>query len=328
MQDQRILPAQFSAWIDSFDLSLRAKGRSPKTRRTYTDAAIKLAWWLIDNKAAKDWTEVTKKVLERYMAWFQGGATRCGCSRSQVGHPAEQCDKPRRYEPGYANNQYRSIQQFWRWYAAEEDVANPMATMSPPTIPDKVIPVLGDDELARLISQCDKGKDFESRRDAALLRMYACTGGRLAEIGNLNVADLNLENFEALVTGKGSKQRIVKYDAKCAQALDRYLRMRATHKLAQHTPKLWLGVNGRGPLTPNGIRQIIERRGIKVGVNVHPHQLRHTFSHRWLDAGGAEGDLMELNGWDSPQMLARYGRSARSARARRHYDSVNVLGGI
>lgn len=48
----------------------------------------------------------------------------------------------------------------------------------------------------------------------------------------------------------------------------------------------------------------------------------HTFSHVFLDRGGAEGDLMELNGWSSPQMLARYGRSARSARARRHYDDV------
>ena len=38
--------------------------------------------------------------------------------------------------------------------------------------------------------------------------------------------------------------------------------------------------------------------------------------------GRAEGDLMELNGWSSPQMLARYGRSARSTRARRHYDDV------
>jgi hypothetical protein len=51
----------------------------------------------------------------------------------------------------------------------------------------------------------------------------------------------------------------------------------------------------------------------------------HNFSHTFLDRGGAEGDLMELNGWSSPQMLARYGRSARSARARRHYD--DVMGG-
>jgi hypothetical protein len=49
---------------------------------------------------------------------------------------------------------------------------------------------------------------------------------------------------------------------------------------------------------------------------------RHLFSHTWLDRGGAEGDLMELNGWSSPQMLRRYGASARSARARRTYDRV------
>jgi integrase len=67
---------------------------------------------------------------------------------------------------------------------------------------------------------------------------------------------------------------------------------------------------------------MIERRGRAVGVEVNPHKFRHTFSHNWLDHGGAEGDLMELNGWSSPQMLARYGRSARSARARRHYGDV------
>ena len=48
----------------------------------------------------------------------------------------------------------------------------------------------------------------------------------------------------------------------------------------------------------------------------------HHFSHTWLDRGGAEGDLMELNGWTSPQMLRRYGASARSARARRSYDRI------
>jgi hypothetical protein len=51
-------------------------------------------------------------------------------------------------------------------------------------------------------------------------------------------------------------------------------------------------------------------------------RFRHHFSHTWLDRGGAEGDLMELNGWTSPQMLRRYGASARSARARRSYDRI------
>ncbi len=49
---------------------------------------------------------------------------------------------------------------------------------------------------------------------------------------------------------------------------------------------------------------------------------RHDFSHTWLDRGGPEGDLMELNGWTSPQMLEWYGGSARGARARRSYDRI------
>ena len=49
---------------------------------------------------------------------------------------------------------------------------------------------------------------------------------------------------------------------------------------------------------------------------MYPHRFRHHFSHTWLDRGGTEGDLMEPNGWSSPQMLRRYGARTRSARAR------------
>jgi hypothetical protein len=74
---------------------------------------------------------------------------------------------------------------------------------------------------------------------------------------------------------------------------------------------------GRSSVTrvANGICQMIARRGRQVGIEAWPHRFRHHFSHAWLDRGGAEGDLMELNGWSSPQMLRRYGASARSARA-------------
>ena len=59
-----------------------------------------------------------------------------------------------------------------------------------------------------------------------------------------------------------------------------------------------------------------------TGVDAWTHRFRHHFSHTWLDCGGPEGDLMELNGWTLPQMLRRYGASARSARARRTYDRI------
>ena len=125
---------------------------------------------------------------------------------------------------------------------------------------------------------------------------------------------------EITVRGKGGRPRVVKIGHEAARALDRYLRIRARHAQA-HRPQLWLGVNNRGPMTANGIYQMIAR-GRQAGVDAWTHRFRHHFSHTWLDRGGAEGDLMELNGWSSPQMLRRYGASARSARARRTYDRI------
>ena len=126
------------------------------------------------------------------------------------------------------------------------------------------------------------------------------------------------------MTGKGGRSRIVKISHDAARAVDRYLRVRARHAQA-HRSELWLGVNDRGPLTASGIYQVIARRGEQAGVTVRPHRFRHHFSHTWLDRGGPEDDLIKLCGWTSPQMLRRYGasaRSARSARARRTYDRI------
>jgi integrase len=119
------------------------------------------------------------------------------------------------------------------------------------------------------------------------------------------------------VRGKGRKTRVVKISFDAARSLDRYIRVRARHAQA-YRAQLWLGASNRGPMTASGIYQVIVRRGRQCGIEVFPHH----FSHTWLDHGGAEGDLMELNGWTSPQMLRRYGASARSARARRSYDRI------
>ena len=124
-----------------------------------------------------------------------------------------------------------------------------------------------------------------------------------------------------MVRGKGGQARIVRIGHEAARGLDRYIRLRARHEQA-YRPQLWLGVNNRAPMTANGIYQMIARRGRQCGIAVYPHRFRHHVSRTWLDRGGAEGDLMELNGWTSPQMLRRYGASARSARARRSYDRI------
>jgi integrase len=158
--------------------------------------------------------------------------------------------------------------------------------------------------------------------------VFRATGIRLAELAGIRYdpgdprrSDLDLERREIRVRGKGGRDRTVKIDHEAARRVGRYLRVRAGHEQA-HWLGLWLGTGGRGPLTANGIYQMVRRRGEQAGVEVWPHRFRHHFSHTWLDRGGAEGDLMELNGWSSPQMLQWYGGSVRGARARRHYDLI------
>jgi site-specific recombinase XerD len=304
------LPPLLTSMIDSFDLSLRAARKSGNTRAVYIGAARKFALWMLDTRIG-DFAAVDKTVIERYIVWLAETPR----------------DNGKPYADGYVNNQYRALQQFFRWYCEEEDVPNPFARLSPPKVGQKVVPVFDDDVLANLIRSCEKQRDFESRRDAAILRLFASTGLRLSELTYLTIAQVDLTKCTATVKGKGDKERTVKFDLNTAKAIDRYLRMRAEHKFARH-PRLWLAIKNRGPMTPNGVRQIVERRGAALGLDINPHMFRHNFSHRWLDAGGAEGDLMELNGWESPAMIRHYGRSARSARARRAYDRVNVMGDL
>jgi site-specific recombinase XerD len=232
-----------------------------------------------------------------------------------------------RYSGAYASNQYRALQQFFKWLAEEEQIPDPMARLRPPKVTEKLVPVFTSGELSRLEKTC-RGRTFAQRRDAAVIAVLKATGIRAAELagirhdpGDPRRSGIDLWNREITVRGKGSKPRVVRIGHEAARALDRYLRIRARHAQA-HRPQLWLGVNNRGPMTANGIYQMIARRGRQCSVGVYPHRFRHHFSHTRLDRGGAEGDLTELNGWTSPQMLRRYGASARAARARRTYDRI------
>jgi integrase/recombinase XerD len=156
-------------------------------------------------------------------------------------------------------------------------------------------------ELSALRRAC-QGRSFRARRDAAMIEVLLASGIRLSELAGIRHDPSDPSRSDL-------------------RLLDRYVRARARHPQAAR-PQLWLGAAGRGPLTPNGVYQAVARVGERAGVAVYPHRFRHHFSHTWLEHGGAEGDLMELNGWVSPQMLTRYGASARGARARRSYDRV------
>jgi site-specific recombinase XerD len=299
---QKVCRGLAPAWFDylrDWDRTLRAGNYPETTRYSYLLAAAQLDRYLLDatgmldaQAAAADPLEVQRGHIEEFQAWMV-----------------------RTRSASTALNKHKGLQQFFKWLVEEEDLdRSPLDRVKQPKTEQRLIPILGDDDTAKILATC-RGGDFLAQRDEAIIRVLYNTGARLSEVAGLRLDDLDLDHDSLLFHGKGMKDRRVRFGPRTGRALSRYLRARA-HRRAATSPAVWLPGKGEAPLSSNGIKLMLRRRGQLAGVdNVHAHRWRHNFAHEWKLAGGDTGDLMMVLGWASDDMPRRYGASAAAERA-------------
>jgi len=276
----------------SFELDLQASGRSSHTVDTYRHAVLGFSRWLVDQGLEPVDDELTRDRIRNWLAHLRD-------TRSQ----------------NTLATRHAGLSRFTKWRHAEglaDD--DPMAGMPVPEWYEPPVPVLTDDQLAALVKTCT-GRDFQSRRDEAIIRLLADCGPRIAELCGITAEEVDFAGKAIPILGKGRKPRMLYPSGfKTWQALDRYKRVRAQHRL-HYLPDFWLGL--RGPIRPAAVRQMLHARGEQIGVpDLHPHMLRHTKAHDHQLAGGNELNLQRQMGWTSSRMLKRYGASAADARAK------------
>ena len=166
---------------------------------------------------------------------------------------------------------------------------------------DKQLPnFLQSDELEKIFDSINLDTPLGIRNRLIVELLYA-SGLRVSELTNLDIEDINLNNKEIRVLGKGSKERIVFFGEYAKKYLELYL-TNSRPELENDTKakKLLLNNNGN-PITTRGIQLIIDNivRDASLKHNISPHVLRHTFATDLLNNGADLKSVQELLGHSS-----------------------------
>jgi len=294
--------------IEGFLLHKTASGLSPNTLRNYKNQLRRF----------QDWTknppinEISPRNLEEFFQFLQ--------KEFQITHVCGITPiTPRKLSPKTVNNAWGSLSVFWRWTTREFDIENPLR-VKPPKAHIKPISPITMEEVEKLLKACEFAQEREpynrcayrssrptKKRDKALILTLLDTGIRVSELCGIDVGDLDLNSGRILVTGKGKKSRYVYLGKLSRRAIWKYLAERFPKEKPKQDEPLYVDQWGLRRLSGNSIRLLINRLGIKVGIeNVHPHRFRHTFAIQFLRNSGDVFTLQQLLGHSSLDMVRKY----------------------
>ncbi len=192
-----------------------------------------------------------------------------------------------------------AVRGLHRFLVVEEYTdTDPTAKLDSPRRVKGLPRALSVDAVASLLSAADTGTPLGSR-DLALLEFLYGTGARVSEAIGLDQIDVDLDEATALVTGKGSKERLVPLGGFAVTALRNYYPVRQTLIGVERDPGA-VFVSARGKrLTRQAVWQIIKKSAKSAGLNesdVSPHVLRHSAATHMVEGGADLRTVQELLG--------------------------------
>ena len=258
--------------LAAFVNAKRIEGCSEKTLKYYQSTINKML-----SDTDKHITHITTDDLREYLAEYQR---------------ANSCSK------GNIDNIRRILSSFFAWLEDEDYILkSPVRRIHKIKSAKTVKETYTDEALERMRDNCG------NLRDLAIIDMLASTGMRVGELVGLNIADVDFENRECVVFGKGSKERPVYFDARTKSHLRNYLETRT-----DENPALFVSL-----LKPNerlkisGVEIRLRNLGRMLGItNVHPHKFRRTLATRAIDKGMPIEQVQKLLGHSKIDTTMQY----------------------
>ena len=186
------------------------------------------------------------------------------------------------------DNIRRILSSFFSWLEDEDHILkSPVRRIHKVKKATNIKETYTDEELEKMRDNC------EELRDLAIVDMLASTGMRIGEMVLLNKADINFNERECVVFGKGDKERVVYFDARTKIHLQNYIDSRIDDDPA-------LFVTLRAPytrITIGGIESRLREMGKNLEIEkVHPHKFRRTLATMAIDKGMPIEQLQQLLG--------------------------------
>jgi integrase/recombinase XerD len=265
---------------------------------TFEEAIDRFVLFLATERGLSDNYQLsTRQSLEAFAAWAELRGVR---AVGEVTTDEMTAYLLERRAGGLANASVRlvviALKIFFRWLAGRRHVGgDPAALLMAPRLDATLPETLTEEEIGHLLASIEPVGPLDFRDLAVLELMYA-SGLRVSELANATLDALSLEDGFIRVTGKGNKTRVVPVGRTACGAVAAWLEKGRPALVTRRTGShVFISVRGTR-LTTQRYWQIIGERAAAVGLDVHPHLLRHSFATHLLSGGADLRVIQEMLG--------------------------------